>query len=156
MPETSYLHQILILLAAAVIAVPVFQRLGMGTVLGYLIAGAIIGPWGLEFIHEVEDIRHIAEFGVIFLLFLIGIELKPSRLWTMRRMVFGLGSTQIRIIGQVLSESPLLQNAWFIIDHHIRLFMLEHMIVNTVKDCSGQVLPSLFQKRWKPAFNLAT
>jgi len=108
MPETSYLHQILILLAAAVVAVPIFQRLGMGTVLGYLIAGAIIGPWGLKFINEVEDIRHIAEFGVIFLLFLIGIELKPSRLWTMRRLVFGLGSVQVIITGLTLTGLVLL------------------------------------------------
>ncbi len=108
MHETSYLQQILILLAAAVVAVPIFQRLGMGTVLGYLIAGAIIGPWGLEFIYEVEDIRHIAEFGVIFLLFLIGIELKPSRLWSMRRMVFGLGSAQVLITGLVLAGLMLL------------------------------------------------
>lgn len=108
MPETSYLVEILILLSAAVIAVPIFQRLRLGTVLGYLIAGAIIGPWGFRFIVEVDDIRHIAEFGVIFLLFLIGIELKLSRLWTMRRLVFGLGSAQVIITGLLLTSFAIL------------------------------------------------
>ena len=73
MMETNYLADILILLAAAIVAVPVFKRLGLGSVLGYLTAGAIVGPWGVGFIDEIEEIRHIAEFGVIFLLFIIGI-----------------------------------------------------------------------------------
>jgi monovalent cation:proton antiporter-2 (CPA2) family protein len=68
-------------------------------VLGYLAAGVIVGPWGLGFIDRIEEIRHIAEFGVIFLLFIIGIELAPSRLWTMRRMVFGLGTAQVMVTG---------------------------------------------------------
>jgi glutathione-regulated potassium-efflux system protein KefB len=79
MTETHYLADILVLLAAAIITVPVFQRLGLGSVLGYLAAGAIVGPWGLGFIDEIQEIRHIAEFGVVFLLFLIGIELIPPR-----------------------------------------------------------------------------
>ena len=89
MTETHYLADILVLLAAAVITVPVLKRLGLSSVLGYLAAGAIVGPWGLGFIDRIEDIRNIAEFGIVFLLFIIGIELKPARLWAMRRMVFG-------------------------------------------------------------------
>ena len=80
MTETQYLVDRRVLLAAAIIAVPICQRLGLGSVLGYLAAGVIVGPWGLGFIDQIEEIRHIAEFGVIFLLFIIGIELKPARL----------------------------------------------------------------------------
>ncbi|MCP4088996.1 MAG: transporter, partial [Gammaproteobacteria bacterium] len=77
MTETYYIVDILILLAAAAIAVPLFQYLRLGAVLGFLVAGAVIGPWGLGFISAVDEIRHLAEFGVVFLLFIIGIELKP-------------------------------------------------------------------------------
>jgi monovalent cation:proton antiporter-2 (CPA2) family protein len=103
MQETNYLLDILALLGAAVVAVPVFQRLGLGSVLGYLVAGVLVGPWGLGVIDQVEEIRHLAEFGVIFLLFVIGIELKPARLWIMRRQVFGLGSAQVILTGLVLA-----------------------------------------------------
>ena len=108
MTETHYLADILVLLAAAVIAVPVFQRLGLGAVLGYLAAGAVVGPWGLGFIEHFEEIRRIAEFGVIFLLFIIGIELKPARLWAMRRMVFGLGTAQVMVTGLAIAGLALL------------------------------------------------
>ncbi len=108
MTETHYLADILILLGAAIIAVPLFQRLGLGTVLGYLAAGAMVGPWGFRFIDQVEEIRHIAEFGVIFLLFIIGIELKPARLWAMRRMVFGLGTAQVMLTGLVIAGLAML------------------------------------------------
>ena len=108
MMETNYLADILILLAAAIVAVPVFKRLGLGSVLGYLTAGAIVGPWGVGFIDEIEEIRHIAEFGVIFLLFIIGIELKPARLWAMRRIVFGLGTAQVLVTGLVITGIALL------------------------------------------------
>jgi monovalent cation:proton antiporter-2 (CPA2) family protein len=104
MSETRYLIDILILLGAAVVAVPVFRRLGLSSILGYLAAGAAVGPWGFGFISQVEEIRHIAEFGVVFLLFLIGIELKPSRLWVMRRSVFGLGTAQVVVTGLVLTS----------------------------------------------------
>ena len=103
MTETHYIIDILILLAAAVIAVPLFQRLGLGAVLGFLVAGALVGPWGLGYIVAVEEIRHLAEFGVIFLLFIIGIELKPSRLWVMRRSVFGLGTAQVLVTGTAIT-----------------------------------------------------
>jgi len=103
MTETNYLTDILILLAAAVVAVPLFSRLGLGSVLGYLAAGVLVGPWGFGFINQVEEIRHLAEYGVIFLLFIIGIELKPTRLWAMRRMVFGLGTAQVILTGLILA-----------------------------------------------------
>ncbi|NNF96342.1 MAG: hypothetical protein HKM94_05390, partial [Halobacteria archaeon] len=103
MTETHYIVDILILLTAAVIAVPLFQRLGLGAVLGFLVAGALVGPWGLGFIVAVDKIRHLAEFGVVFLLFIIGIELKPSRLWIMRRSVFGLGTAQVLTTGIVIT-----------------------------------------------------
>ena len=96
------LTDILALLAAAVIAVPLFHRLGLGSVLGYLAAGAALGSWGLELIDNSMEIREIAELGVIFLLFLIGIEIKPSRLWVMRRWIFGLGLGQMLITGGLL------------------------------------------------------
>ncbi len=103
MIETNYIVDFLILLTAAVIAVPLFQRLGLGAVLGFLVAGAVVGPWGLGFIVAVDEIRHLAEFGVIFLLFIIGIELKPSRLWVMRRSVFGLGTAQVLTTGTAIT-----------------------------------------------------
>ena len=106
--ENYYLADILILLAAAIIAVPIFQRLGLGAVLGYLAAGAVVGPWGLGFIDQVEEIQHIAELGVVFLLFIIGIELNPSRLWAMRRMVFGLGTAQVMVTGLIIAAVALL------------------------------------------------
>jgi monovalent cation:proton antiporter-2 (CPA2) family protein len=100
--DTS-LVEILSLMAVAVVAATVFGRLGFGAILGYLVGGMIIGPWGLGLIHDPGQIAHIGEFGVVFLLFLIGIELKPARLWVMRRQVFGLGSLQLLVCGAALS-----------------------------------------------------
>jgi len=88
--------------AAAVVVVPVFKRLGLSSVLGYLVAGAAIGPAGLALIDDVEAIRHFAEFGVVLLLFIIGLELQPQRLWTMRTLVFGLGGAQVAVSALVL------------------------------------------------------
>lgn len=85
----------LIFLAAAVIAVVIFQRLGLGSVLGYLAAGAAIGPAGFALVGNVEGTLHIAELGVVLMLFLIGLELQPARLWKMRNLVFGVGSMQV-------------------------------------------------------------
>ena len=93
----SLLAQAIIFLAAAIIAVPITRRLGFGSVLGYLAAGIIIGPFGLGLIVEPEHVLHFAELGVVFLLFIIGLELQPSRLWVLRRMVFGLGASQVLI-----------------------------------------------------------
>jgi len=95
MNDHSLLVNTLIYLSAAVIAVPLAKRLGLGSVLGYLIAGVAIGPWGLRLINNVSDILHFAEFGVVLLLFLIGLELHPRRLWEMRRPIFGMGGVQV-------------------------------------------------------------
>lgn len=95
--------EILSLLAAAVTAVLLFNRLGLGSVLGYLVAGAVVGPAGFSLVHDPDNMRHIGEFGVVFLLFLIGIEIKPKRLWVMRRMVFGFGGSQVMITGLLLA-----------------------------------------------------
>jgi len=94
-PQMSLLGESIIYLLAAVIAVPLSRRLGFGSVLGYLAAGIIIGPFGFAFIRDSEHIYHFAELGVVFLLFIVGLELKPSRLWVLRRMVFGLGAAQV-------------------------------------------------------------
>ncbi|MCF6225537.1 MAG: monovalent cation:proton antiporter-2 (CPA2) family protein [Xanthomonadales bacterium] len=101
--ELEYLTDILILLAAAVIAVPLARMSGLGTVPGFLLAGVIIGPSVLGLIEHSSDIAHVAELGVVFLLFVIGIELKPSRLWAMRRMVFGMGALQVVITGAAIT-----------------------------------------------------
>ena len=91
----------LIFLAAAVLCVPLAARLGLGSVLGYLIAGAAIGPWGFGFITAVESTRHLAEIGVVLMLFVIGLELEPRRLLEMRREVFGGGALQLAACGLV-------------------------------------------------------
>ena len=96
-----------IYLGAAVVAVPIFRRLGLGSVLGYLAAGAVIGPFGLALIAEVESVLHFAEFGVVLLMFIVGLELKPSRLWVMRRDIFGLGLCQVITTGLVLTGIAL-------------------------------------------------
>jgi monovalent cation:proton antiporter-2 (CPA2) family protein len=93
------LLEILIYLVAALISVPISRALGFGSVLGYLAAGILIGPFGIALIPDYEQTMHIAELGVVLLLFVIGLELQPSRLWIMRRMVFGLGALQVLITG---------------------------------------------------------
>ena len=93
--EHNLLQNALIYLVAAVLAVPIAKRLGLGAVLGYLLAGIAIGPWGLRLITQVEDILHFSEFGVVLLLFLIGLELDSKRLWSMRRPIFGWGGAQV-------------------------------------------------------------
>lgn len=99
------LIDVLFLLVAAILIVPVFQRIGLGSVLGYLAAGLLIGPSvvGLIKPENINEVSHIAELGVVFLLFVIGLELKPQRLWTMRHMVFGMGFAQVIITGGALS-----------------------------------------------------
>ncbi|MDC0744916.1 monovalent cation:proton antiporter-2 (CPA2) family protein [Polyangium mundeleinium] len=105
------LTQSAIFLVAAVVAVALFKRIGLGTVLGYLAAGALIGPSGLGLIHDVDQTLHFAELGVVFLLFLIGLELQPSRLWTMRGTVFGLGGAQVAATTAVITGIGLLLGA---------------------------------------------
>jgi monovalent cation:proton antiporter-2 (CPA2) family protein len=106
--RVTILEESIIYLLAAIISVPISKRLGFGSVLGYLCAGILIGPFGFGFIHEPEHILHFAELGVVFLLFIIGLELKPSRLWIMRKMVFGLGTAQV-----VVSAAVIAVLAWF-------------------------------------------
>jgi CPA2 family monovalent cation:H+ antiporter-2/glutathione-regulated potassium-efflux system protein KefB len=83
------------LLVAVVVAVPISRRLGLGSVLGYLVAGVAIGPHGARLVSEVDQVQEIAELGVVMLLFLIGLEVRPQRLWTLRRSILGLGSGQV-------------------------------------------------------------
>lgn len=99
----DYLAEIIILLSAAVIAVPLFQSLGLGAIPGFLVAGVALGPSGLGVIEDYEEISHLAELGVVLLLFIIGVELKPARLWRLKRLVLGLGSLQVFISGWTIT-----------------------------------------------------
>lgn len=99
----EYLTDIIILLAAAVIAVPLFQCMGIGAIPGLLVAGVVLGPSGLGYIENYDEIAHLAELGVVLLLFVIGIEIKPSRLWQIKRLVLGLGTLQVLVTGSVLT-----------------------------------------------------
>ncbi|HMV70701.1 MAG TPA: cation:proton antiporter, partial [Pseudomonadales bacterium] len=103
--SANFLLQVLILLGAIVLVVPVLQKIGAGSVSGYLVAGLLIGPPLFGWVTEFELIGSIAEFGVVFLLFSIGIELRPARLWLMRRLVFGLGTAQLLLCGAVLATA---------------------------------------------------
>ncbi|MDI3413973.1 glutathione-regulated potassium-efflux system protein KefB [Pantoea sp. V106_11] len=91
-----------IYLVAAVLIVPVAARLGIGAVLGYLLAGIAIGPWGLGFISDVDEILHFSELGVVFLMFIIGLELNPAKLWALRRSIFGIGAAQVIFSAAIL------------------------------------------------------
>jgi len=93
----SQLAYIAVFLGATVLAIPLSRKLGLGSVLGYLAAGIALGPWGLRIIKDGEEVLHIAEFGVVLLLFVIGLELQPSRLSAMRKAVFGLGLAQVLV-----------------------------------------------------------
>ncbi len=95
MTTSLFLAYTIIFLIAAVIVVPLSRWLGFGVVLGYLVAGLLIGPHGLRLVYDSENIMHFAELGVVFMLFVIGLELKPSRLWVMRKSIFGLGVYQV-------------------------------------------------------------
>jgi glutathione-regulated potassium-efflux system ancillary protein KefC len=89
------LEMAVIYLAAAIVAVPIAKRLGLGSVLGYLIAGIIIGPFAFGLVGDQTDVMHFAEFGVVMMLFLVGLELQPSRLWKLRHSIMGLGGLQV-------------------------------------------------------------
>lgn len=103
----SDLGHVVALLAAAVIAVPLFKRLGLGSVLGYLAAGVVIGPFGLRLFTDGQSILHVAELGVVMLLFIIGLEMMPSRLWGLRKQIFGLGLAQVAGAGAVLTAAGM-------------------------------------------------
>ena len=100
--DSHTLIQALIYLGSAALIVPIAVRLGLGSVLGYLIAGCIIGPWGLRLVTDAESILHFAEIGVVLMLFIIGLELDPQRLWKLRAAVFGCGALQMVICGGLL------------------------------------------------------
>lgn len=97
------LGQAVVLLGAAVVAVPLFRKLGLGSVLGYLAAGLVIGPFGLGAVSDARTLLHIAELGVVMFLFIIGLEMQPSKLWNMRRQIFGLGTAQVVTCGVLLT-----------------------------------------------------
>lgn len=108
MSETGSMHDVILFLSAAVIAVPLARKAGIGAVLGYLLAGMAIGPWGLRLINDVEAVLHFSELGVVLLLFIIGLELNPSKLWQMRRPIFGLGALQVLLTAGLLMGLLLL------------------------------------------------
>ncbi|CAN7315340.1 monovalent cation:proton antiporter-2 (CPA2) family protein [Phyllobacterium sp. LjRoot231] len=97
------LLSVVVLLGAGVVAVPLFKRLGLGSVLGYLAAGLVIGPFGLKFFTDPQTILHVAELGIVMFLFLIGLEMQPSRLWGLRKNIFGLGALQVGICALLLT-----------------------------------------------------
>ncbi len=97
------LVRVVALLGATVVAVPLFRRLGLGSVLGYLAAGLAIGPFGLALFTDPQAILHVAELGVVMFLFIVGLEMQPTRLWGMRRQIFGLGSLQVFAAGALLT-----------------------------------------------------
>jgi glutathione-regulated potassium-efflux system protein KefB len=111
--SSSELLHVVTLLGASVVAVPIFRRLGLGSVLGYLVAGLVIGPFGLGLFSQPETILHVAELGVVLFLFVVGLEMRPTHLWSLRRQIFGLGTLQIALcsvaltgVGMVLGFPP--------------------------------------------------
>ena len=97
------LTQVVALLAAGVIAVPIFKRLGLGLVLGYLAAGLAVGPFGLKLVADPQAVLHAAELGVVLFLFIVGLEMEPSKLWALRKQIFGLGVLQVALCGALLT-----------------------------------------------------
>lgn len=113
MNNNDFLLQAAIYLASAIILVPIFKRLGLGSVLGYLIAGILIGPFALKLIADPEHMLHFAEFGVVLMLFLIGLELESQKVWELRKLLFGLGGMQVTLtIAVVAVISHLLHFSW--------------------------------------------
>lgn len=104
----DFLEEATLLLGAAVVFVPIFKRLGLGSVLGYLAAGVLLGPTGFGLVGEAQELMHFAEFGVVMLLFLIGLELEPARLWRLRADVFGAGALQVGATAVLLAGGLLL------------------------------------------------
>ncbi len=106
--QGTELVKVVVLLAAGVVAVPLFKRLGLGSVLGYLAAGLVIGPFGFSFFSEAQTILHVAELGVVMFLFVIGLEMQPSRLWKLRGQIFGIGMLQVAVCGALLTGVGML------------------------------------------------
>ncbi|MUH71266.1 monovalent cation:proton antiporter-2 (CPA2) family protein [Psychrosphaera haliotis] len=99
----TFLLQFFIFLTAAAVSVPIAKKLGLGSVLGYLIAGIVIGPFGASLIHDIEEIMHFTEFGVVMMLFLVGLELKPSLLWKLKTPILGFGGSQVLLTSIAIS-----------------------------------------------------
>lgn len=97
MDSSHFLVQATIYLASAIVLVPLFKRLGLGSVLGYLLAGILIGPYALKLIADSEHVLHFAEFGVVLMLFLVGLELESQKIWALRKLLFGLGGLQVSV-----------------------------------------------------------
>lgn len=108
MAEHGTLADALIFLASAVVFVPLASRIGLGSVLGYLLAGCVIGPHLLGLVRDVESIMHFAELGVVLMLFVIGLELDPKRLWGMRKLVFGGGALQMVVCSLAITGGAML------------------------------------------------
>ena len=105
---SGFLLQAVVYLSAAIVCVPIAKRLGMGSVLGYLTAGVVIGPFVLGFIgEEGEDIMHFAEFGVVMMLFLVGLELRPALLWQLRKPILGLGGLQVALTAAAVAGAAM-------------------------------------------------
>ena len=102
------LTQAVSLLGAALVAVPLFRKLGLGSVLGYIVAGVVIGPFGLRLFNDPNAILHVAELGVVMFLFVIGLEMQPSKLWKLRREIFGLGAAQVATCGTLLTGAGVM------------------------------------------------
>ncbi len=131
----------LIYLAAAIVAVPIAKRVGLGSVLGYLIAGILIGPYALGVVGDQTDIMHFAEFGVVMMLFLVGLELQPSRLWTLRHSILGLGGLQV-----VLTAAAIFAFCyWFFAMHWQTALAIGLMLALS---STAIVLQSLEEKGW--------
>jgi monovalent cation:proton antiporter-2 (CPA2) family protein len=107
MHNDQFLLQALVYFGAAIIAVPIFKRLGLGSVLGYLVAGVVIGPWGLGLITDTQSVSQVSELGVVLLLFLVGLELEPKRLWELRKQIFGLGLLQVAITTSLIATASM-------------------------------------------------
>lgn len=107
MEQSHWLQATLVYLSAAIIAVPLAKKFGLGSIIGYLGAGIAIGPFGLGLVKDTESILHVAEFGVVLMLFLIGLELEPSRLWALRRPIFGWGTAQLLGCAAVLGGAAM-------------------------------------------------
>lgn len=108
----QFLLQLLIFLIAAAIAVPVAKKLGLGSVLGYLVAGIVIGPFGVSLIRNIDDVMHFTEFGVVMMLFLVGLELRPSLLWKMRLPILGVGGSQVVLTALLITAVSLYSLPW--------------------------------------------
>ena len=131
----------LIYLAAAIVAVPIAKRVGLGSVLGYLIAGILIGPYALGVVGDQTDVMHFAEFGVVMMLFLVGLELQPSRLWTLRHSILGLGGLQV-----VLTAAVIFASCYWLFAMHWQTALAIGLML--ALSSTAIVLQSLEEKGW--------